>query len=48
MDIKLSVNTINQILNYLGLRPYQEVFQLIEVIQKEAKEQSAPVEEQNA
>jgi len=41
MDIKLSVNTINQILGYLGSRPYQEVFQLIEVIQKEAKEQNA-------
>jgi len=36
MDIKLSVNTVNQILGYLGTRPYQEVFQLIEVIQKEA------------
>jgi len=36
MDIKLSVNTVNQILGYLGSRPYQEVFQLIEVIQKEA------------
>ena len=48
VDIKLSVNTVNQILGYLGSRPYQEVFQLIEVIQKEAKEQSAPVEEQNA
>jgi len=48
MEIKLSINTINQILGYLGSRPYQEVFQLIEVIQKEAKEQSAPVEDQNA
>jgi hypothetical protein len=39
MDIKISVNTINQILGYLGTRPYQEVFQMIEAIQKEAKEQ---------
>jgi hypothetical protein len=37
MDIKLSVNTVNQILGYLGSRPYQEVFQLIEAIQNEAK-----------
>jgi len=44
MDIKLSVNTVNQILGYLGSRPYQEVFQLIEAIQKEAKENSALVE----
>jgi len=39
MDIKLSVNTVNQILGYLGSRPYQEVFQLIEAIQNEAKTQ---------
>jgi hypothetical protein len=29
-------------MGYLGTRPYQEVFQLIEAIQKEAKEQPAP------
>jgi hypothetical protein len=45
MDIKLSVNTVNQILGYLGTRPYQEVFQLIEAIQNEAKNQPQ-VEEQ--
>lgn len=45
MDIKLSVIVVNQILGYLGSRPYQEVFQFIEAIQKEAKENSAPVEE---
>jgi hypothetical protein len=39
MNIKLSVNTVNQILGYLGSRPYQEVFQLIEAIQSEAKNQ---------
>jgi hypothetical protein len=37
MDIKLSVNTVNQILGYLGSRPYLEVFQIIEAIQKEAE-----------
>jgi hypothetical protein len=39
VDIKLSVATVNQILGYLGTRPYQEVFQLIEAIQNEAKTQ---------
>jgi hypothetical protein len=37
MNITLSLNTINQILAYLGTRPYQEVFQLIAEIQTEAK-----------
>jgi len=39
VDIKLSVNTVNQILGYLGTRPYQEVFQLIQAIQEAAKPQ---------
>jgi hypothetical protein len=39
MNINLSVNTVNQILGYLGTRPYQEVFQMIQAIQNEAKEQ---------
>jgi hypothetical protein len=47
VDIKLSVNTVNQILGYLGTRPYQEVFQLIEAIQNEAKNQ-LQTEEQKA
>jgi hypothetical protein len=38
MNVNLSVNTVNQILGYLGTRPYQEVFAIIEAIQKEAKE----------
>ena len=41
MDIKLSVETINQILGYLGTRPYQEVFHLIQAIQEAAKPQEA-------
>jgi len=36
-DIKLSTNLVNAILQYLGTRPYTEVFQVIEAIQKEAK-----------
>jgi hypothetical protein len=31
---------VNSILQYLGNRPYAEVFQLIEAIQKSAQEQS--------
>jgi len=46
MDIKLSANTVNQVLGYLGTRPYQEVFTLIDAIQKEFREQSNKVEEQ--
>ena len=43
MEIKLSVNTVNQVLGYLGTRPYQEVFQIIEAIQKESKDNQAEV-----
>ena len=38
-EIKLSTNLVNAILGYLGSRPYQDVYQLIEAIQKEAKDQ---------
>ena len=37
--VSLSVNLINAVLAYLGTKPYQEVFQLVEALQKEAKEQ---------
>jgi hypothetical protein len=37
-EIKLSTNLVNAILQYLGSRPYADVFQLVEAIQKEAKE----------
>ena len=40
--ITLSVQLVNTIMGYLGTRPYQEVFQLVEAIQKEAKEQPVP------
>ena len=42
-DIKLSANLVNAIIQYIGSRPYVEVFQLIEAIQKEAKEQKPEV-----
>jgi hypothetical protein len=37
MKIELPVETINQVLGYLGTRPYQEVFHLIQAIQEAAK-----------
>jgi hypothetical protein len=37
--ITLSVNLVNQVLGYLGTRPYQEVFQIVEALQKEAQNQ---------
>jgi hypothetical protein len=44
--LSLSVNLLNSVLAYLGSRPYQEVFQLIDALQKEAK-QEQPSEVQN-
>jgi hypothetical protein len=37
--LQISTQTLNQIMGYLGTRPYQEVYQLIEAIQNEAKNQ---------
>lgn len=38
--ITLSTQLINAVLGYLGTRPYQEVFTLIDALQKEAQNQS--------
>jgi hypothetical protein len=38
--ITLSTALVNQIMAYLGTRPFQEVFQLIAAVQDEAKAQS--------
>jgi len=38
--ITLSVNLVNAVLQYLGTQPYQNVYQLVEALQKEAKDQS--------
>jgi hypothetical protein len=38
--ITIQINLVNAVLQYLGTRPYGEVFQIIEAIQKEAKEQT--------
>jgi hypothetical protein len=37
MKIQLSIELANQILGYLGGRPYQEVYALIQAIQEAAK-----------
>jgi hypothetical protein len=37
--VTLSTQLVNQIMAYLGTRPFQEVFQLIEAVQKEAQAQ---------
>ena len=39
--ITISVQILNQVMGYLGARPYQEVYQLITALQDEAKEQLA-------
>jgi len=37
--IILSTSLVNNIMAYLGTRPFQEVFQLIQEVQKEAQQQ---------
>ena len=38
--ITLSVNLVNAVFQYLGTQPYQNVYQLVEAMQKEAKQQA--------
>jgi len=38
--LSLSVNLVNAVLQYLGTQPYQNVYQLVEAMQKEAKQQA--------
>ena len=38
MDVKLSVEFLNQLCGYLGTRPFQEVAQFILTIQQAAKQ----------
>jgi len=38
--ITLSLNLVNAVLQYLGTQPYQNVYQLVEALQKEAKQQA--------
>jgi len=41
-QVLISVETLNNVLGYLGTRPYQEVFQLIKLVQDEAANQPKP------
>ena len=42
MKLQLPIETANQLLGYLGTRPYQEVYQLIQAIQEAAKPPEVP------
>ena len=42
MNINLPIELVNQILGYLGSRPYQEVFHFVQTVQNLAKEQMPP------
>tara|TARA_R110000868_G_scaffold395465_1_gene667141 strand:- start:410 stop:568 length:159 start_codon:yes stop_codon:yes gene_type:complete len=44
--LTLSTQLVNSVMGYLGARPYQEVFQLIDGLQKEAKNQVPPTVEE--
>jgi hypothetical protein len=46
--MKISDQLINSILAYLGTRPYQEVYQLIDAVQKEARDVLVPEPEKPA
>jgi len=37
MTLQLPIELANQIIGYLGTRPYQEVFQMIQAMQDAAK-----------
>ena len=37
MKLHLDIEVVNQVLGYLGTRPYQEVYALIQAIQEAAK-----------
>lgn len=41
MSVTLPIDLANQIIGYLGTRPYQEVYQLIQGMQEAAKSQEA-------
>jgi hypothetical protein len=45
--ITLPLNLVNAIMGYLGKQPYDQVFQLIAEVQKEAQNQTPPQEQSN-
>ena len=46
MNLQLPIETVNQVLGYLGTRPYQEVYQLIQAIQEAAKPKEADAQKE--
>jgi hypothetical protein len=44
MNLQIPIELANQILGYLGTRPYQEVWQLVQAIQDAAKPKEAPAD----
>jgi hypothetical protein len=42
--IELSLSLVNAVLQYLGTRPYAEIFQLVQAIQAQAAPQVTPAE----
>ena len=46
-NITLSLNLVNAIMGYLGKQPYEQVFQLINAINDEAKDQITKEEEKS-
>lgn len=42
--MNMPIELVNNILGYLGTRPYQEVYQLIAAFQEAAKQSAAPKE----
>ena len=44
--LQISAQLLNSLIGYLGTRPYQEVFPLVEALQAEAKNQ--PVAEKES
>ncbi len=46
--IEITLSLLNGVLQYLGSRPYGEVFQLVQAIQAQAAPQVTPVEDSQA
>lgn len=42
MTLQLPIEVVNQILGYLGTRPYQEVYAIIQAVQEAAKPKEVP------
>lgn len=48
MELRLPIEVANKVLGYLGTRPYQEVYQLIQEIQDAAKPPQVPIPSQDS